>query len=134
MTGLDTNVLLRAILQDDETQTALAKKVLNGLSPERPGFISMVTLAELFWVLVNKSGYSKRDALLAIRRLVQAESLEFDDGEGVVRALAFAEEGADFADALIHSTMEQFGATETVTFDRAAAKRLGWRLLDAEDV
>ncbi|MFT4259874.1 hypothetical protein [Microbacterium sp.] len=48
-----------------------------------------------------------------------------------MRALAFAEEGADFADALINSTMEQFGAAETVTFDKSASERLGWRLLGA---
>ena len=65
----------------------------------------------------------------APRRLVETEVLEFDDGESVVRALTLAEEGADFADALIEGTMELFGVDETVTFDRRASERIGWRLL-----
>jgi len=131
MTGIDTNVLLRAALQDDDVQSPLAERVLSGFTKDSPGFITMIALVELYWTLVRKKGLDRTHALLFIRRLVESESLEFDDGEGVVRALTFAEEGADFADALINSMMEQFGATETVTFDKGASERLGWKLLSA---
>lgn len=127
--GVDTNVILRAVLGDDATQSLLARQVLNERTPETPAFITGISLAEVFWVLRSRVG---REAALGIlHRLVESESMEFDDGEGVVRALAFADAGADFADALIHSTMEQFGASMTVTFDRKASERLGWRLLES---
>lgn len=130
MTGVDTNIILRAVLQDHEVQTAIAQRTLSGFSREAPGFISIVTLAEVYWMLARGRHFEKRACLAVIRRLVESETLEFDDGEGVVRAIHLAEDGADFADALIQSTMEQFGATETVTFDRSASERLGWRLLE----
>lgn len=131
LVGIDTNVLLRAMLDDDEKQSPIAQDALNSLTAETPGFVTMVTLVEMYWVLTRKGGYDKESTLALFRGLVESDSLEFDDGEGVVRALALAYEGADFADALIHVTMELFGTTETVTFDRRASDRLGWRLLDA---
>lgn len=89
-----------------------------------------MTLAELYWALARQERFSKSDCLRVIRGLLASDNLEFDDGEGVVLALHLAEEGADFADALIHQTAEQFGASTTVTFDRKAAETLGWKLLD----
>ncbi|PRB04345.1 PIN domain-containing protein [Microbacterium sp. MYb64] len=130
MTGIDTNVILRAALDDDPVQSRLAQELLESLTREAPGFVTMVTLAEVFWIVRSREGFSKDTALALIRGLVESDVLEFDDGEGVVRALEAAGDGADFADALIDSTMAQFGVTETVTFDRRAAQRLGWRLLE----
>ncbi len=127
--GIDTNVLLRAILGDDDTQSPAARMLFRGLTVDSPGFITQVTLAETYWVLSRSLRMPRPQCLAIIRSLVETETLEFDDGESVVRALSLAEEGADFADALIEGTMELFGATETVTFDRDAAERLGWRLL-----
>ncbi|MFT4219311.1 MAG: type II toxin-antitoxin system VapC family toxin [Microbacterium sp.] len=130
LTGVDTNVMLRAMLADDEEQSAIARRFLRTLSVDRPGFVTQVALAEIYWVLTRTAKLSRLEALSMLRGIIHTEVLEFDDGESVVRALALAEEGADFADALIQGTMELFGAHETVTFDRRAADRLGWRLLD----
>lgn len=129
--GIDTNVVLRAVLEDDPAQSPPAAALFRSLSPQRLGFISQVTLAEVYWVLSRSVRLPREECLAIISALVYTNTLEFDDGEGIVRALALAEEGADFADALIHGTMRQFGVTETVTFDRDAAERLGWRLLEA---
>ncbi|WP_182377795.1 PIN domain-containing protein [Nocardioides sp. WS12] len=132
MIGIDTNVLVRAFAEEEDAATAeLAREVLRALTPEEPGFIAQVTMAELYWVLSSRYRFDKQSCLEVIRGLIQAESLEFDDGEGVVRALALAEEGADFPDALIQGSMELFGISETVTLDRAASRALGWRLLGA---
>lgn len=131
MIGIDTNVLVRAIAEVEDTgAAAAAREFLRELSVDQPGFITQVAMAELYWVLSRAYRYPREDCLTVIRGLVETPTLEFDDGEGVVRALTLAEDGADFADALIHGTMELFGVAETVTFDRAAAGRLGWRLLD----
>ncbi|MFT4229606.1 MAG: type II toxin-antitoxin system VapC family toxin [Microbacterium sp.] len=132
LVGIDTNVILRYVLNDDEAQYAIADRLFDSLAAHRVGFITQVTLVELYWVLARSVKLPRAKCLAIIRALVESEVLEFDDGEGVVRALALAEEGADFSDALIQGTMELFGTTETVTFDRDATRRLGWRLLGDE--
>src|SRR5690606_7815847 len=99
------------------------------LTAESPGFLTQVALAEIHWVLSRGARLDGRTCLTVIRSLLEREALEFDDAEGAVQALELAEEGADFADALIEMTMQQFGATRTVTFDRQAADRLGWERL-----
>ncbi|USQ81367.1 PIN domain-containing protein [Ornithinimicrobium faecis] len=129
MIGLDTNVLVRYVVQDDNAAFAVAARVMDQLSEESPGFITQVTLAEFYWVLSRSYHYPRDTCLAAVSQLVSTRSLEFDDGEGVVRALTLAEAGADFPDALIEAAMELFGVTETVTFDRRAARALGWKLL-----
>lgn len=129
MIGIDTNVLVRYVVRDDEEQYAAAETALEALTRDEPGFITQVTLAEFYWVLARTYRYPTETCLAVVRRLIATATLEFDDGEGAVRALGLAEEGADFADALIHGAMELFGVTDIVTFDRAAAQRLGWRVL-----
>jgi predicted nucleic-acid-binding protein len=129
MIGIDTNVLVRALGDIGHPHHGPAKGLLAGLTEANPGFINQVSLVELYWVMAKSLGIARESRLRVIRGLIESPTLEFDDGEGVVRALALAEEGADFPDALIQGGMELFGVDETVTFDKAASKRLGWRLL-----
>ncbi len=129
MIGVDTNVLVRYVVRDDEQQYAAAAGVLESFTEDEPGFITQVVLAELSWVLARAYRYPAAARLAVIRGLVATASLEFDDAEGLVRALELAEAGADFGDALVQGAMELFGVWDTVTFDRAAAQELGWRLL-----
>lgn len=131
MIGLDTNVLVRFLVQDNEVESRLAARALTGLTPDSPGFVTQVTLVELHWVLFRSYGYSRETCLDIMQQLVASPSLEFDDAEGVVRALTLAQDGADFADALIEAAMELFGVTHTVTFDRRAARVLEWEDLGA---
>ena len=128
-TGLDTNVMLRYLLRDDEAQYSVVEREFSHFDPQHVGFITQITLAEIYWVLSRRKQLGRSGALAIIRQIIETESFEFDDGEGVVRALALAEEGADFGDALIQSAMELFGIRRTLTFDRRAAERLGWELL-----
>lgn len=129
MIGIDTNVLARYVLLDDDDQFAAASEFIHSLTPERPGFITHVALVELHWVLHRLYRVPRDECLKVFNRFVETMELEFEDGESVVRALALAQDGADFADALIAASGELFGVTETVTFDRGAANRLGWRAL-----
>ncbi len=131
MIGIDTNVLTRAFVNEPHALQPAARRLLSSLTPDEQGFITQVTLAELYWVLKSGYGYDKRSRLAVIRALVESPVLEFDDGEAVVRGLTVAEDGADFPDGLIQGTMELFGVPETVTFDRDASRRLGWTLLEA---
>lgn len=129
MIGVDTNVLVRYVVRDDEAQFVAAAELLEGLSREQPGFVTQVVLVELYWVLSRGYHYPAATCLDLIKALISMDSLEFEDGEGAVRALTLSEAGADFPDALIHGSMELFGVAETVTFDRRAANHLGWQLL-----
>jgi len=129
MIGVDTNVLVRYVVRDDERQYAAAAEVLESFTADDPGFVTQVVLAEFSWVLARAYRYPAAGRLAVIRGLVATASLEFDDAEGLVRALDLAEGGADFGDALVQGAMELFGVRETVTFDRGAAREMGWRLL-----
>ncbi len=130
MIALDTNVLVRYIARDDEAGYQRAARLLGTFTSKSPGFITQVVMAEFYWVISRSYKFDRRSCLQVIRGLVETPTLEFDDGEGVIRALMLAEDtGADFADALIQGAVELFGVDEVVTFDRAAANRLGWRLL-----
>lgn len=131
LTGIDTNVLLRYLTRDDAAQHAAAERFLLSLTEDSPGFITQVTLVEVYRTLTRSFRYDKGKTLTVIRGLLESTTLEFEDGEGVILALHLAEEGADFADALIHQTAQQFGASTTVTFDRKAADTLGWTLLES---
>lgn len=127
--GVDTNVVLRYLLRDDEEQYELALGAFASFTPDHPGFITQVTLAETYWVLSRSLKISRADCLRIMRLLFENASLDFDDAEGVGRAIVLAEQGADFGDALIHGAMELFGVERIITFDRKAADRLGWTLL-----
>lgn len=129
-TGLDTNVLLRAFLQDDPIQSPIAARLIEELTPQRPGFITQAVLVEFYWVMRRSLRLPVPVCLEAIYRLLTLPSIEFDDSEGVVRALELAQDGADFPDALIHTSFEQFQVTRGATFDRRAALQFGWQLLD----
>ncbi len=130
MTAIDTNVLVRALADDDKAQSPVARSFLASLSPEDPGFISLTVVAELHWVLSRSLGLPQEQVLDLFDTLLRAVELEIEDGESVGEALEQAKLGAGFADALIDATSRLYGETDTVTFDRDAARRFGWRLLD----
>lgn len=129
MITLDTNVLVRVFAADHPEQTALARDLFRTLTPERPGFVCLPVLVELYWVLDQTLGLSRSEVLNAFDRMMAARQLEIEDGESVGEALEQARQGADFADGLIAATSRLYGASETVTFDTKASRRFGWRLL-----
>ena len=128
MIGLDTNVLVRYLVHDDEAQYTWAVRAMGELTPEEPGFISLVTLVETMWVLQRTYGVSRLETLAAVETLVANESIQFQDEIDVEDALALARSaGCDVADALV--AVLGSGCTHTWTFDRKAARLPGMRLL-----
>lgn len=127
MIALDTNVLVRILLDDDPQQHAAARRLLDSLSIERPGYVSSVVLVETYWVLVRTRGIDASTVLAAFRRM-QATP-EFRGPARLVDALDAADSGADFADALIDASARSAGVRTIATFDKRAARRLGWTLL-----
>lgn len=121
--GIDTNILLRMVLNDDPDQRAKALAFGGDLSAQNPGFVSLIVLVEFSWALTSRYRQTKEQALSAIHRLLGIGTLIFEDFDAVVRALERAAvPQVDFADALIAEHNLQLGCSRTMTFDRSAAK------------
>lgn len=130
MIGLDTNVLVRYIMQDDKTQSALATRLLEQLTRETPGFVPLVAIVELAWVLSGSYGLDRRQIAAALEALLRTKELVVERAETVWRALRiFASSNADFADTLIERAAAAAGCERTMTFDRAAIKGCGMALI-----
>lgn len=130
MIGLDTNVIVRYIMQDDPKQAARATSLIEGLSAEAPGFIALVSVVELVWVLSSCYELSRAQVSQALEVILRSKQLVVDRAEHVVRALrAYSSGSADFADCLIERIAASAGCAQTMTFDTAAAKTAGMTLL-----
>jgi predicted nucleic-acid-binding protein len=130
MIGLDTNVLVRYIMQDDAKQSAKATKLVESLTVAEPGFIALVSVVELVWVLPSCYDLSREQIAQALEVLLRAKQLVVDQAGQVVRALRVYSSGkADFADCLIERTASSAGCEKTMTFDVGAAKGAGMTLI-----
>jgi predicted nucleic-acid-binding protein len=128
--GLDTNVVVRYLVQDDRAQAAAATKLLERLSPDNPGFITSVTLCEIVWVLAECYGADQARIESVLEGLLTARQLVVDEAAIVWNALSdWRGSSADFSDALIGRLADARGAEKIVTFDRAAAKLPRFELL-----
>lgn len=122
MIGLDTNVLVRYLTQDDPAQTARATKLIEReLSDTEPGYISLVVLMETCWVLKRLYGATKEEQCAMARGLLDARQLVVERRVSVSRAIDNAAYG-EFADALIAELAREAGCSQIVTFDKRAAK------------
>jgi predicted nucleic-acid-binding protein len=129
--GLDTNVLVRYLTQDDPRQSALANRLIEEtLSADEPGFVSVVALVELVWVLESGYGCHRAQVSAVLERLLRARPLVVERAEAVWQAArVFAAGKADFADCMIERAGHAGSCDHTVTFDRVAAKDAGMHLL-----
>jgi predicted nucleic-acid-binding protein len=130
MIGLDTNVLIRYLVQDDPVQSPKASAILERhLSEETPGFVSVVVAVEMFWVLESYYDFAPSDIAAALERLLAANYIVFEDEQEVFGAVAVIQEGpGDFADALIAALARRAGCSQTLTFDRKALHIPGFAL------
>ena len=130
MIGLDTNVLVRYIMQDDARQSAKAAALVESLTVDAPGFISLVSIVELCWVLSVSYGLSRQQVAQALELLLRTKEIVIDPAEQVAQALrAFKASSADFADCLIERSAAGAGCDRTMTFDVGAAKTAGMTLI-----
>lgn len=130
MVGLDTNVLVRYIMQDDAKQAAAATRLIESLSAESQGFVPLMCVVELLWVL--SSAYELRRGQLAeaLEGLLRTKEIRVEAAETVWMALrVFRSSNVDFADCLIERVAFAAGCDRIVTFDRRAAKSAGMILL-----
>ncbi len=130
MTGLDTNVLVRYIMQDDAKQSALATRLVESLSAEAPGFIPLVAVVELGWVLSSAYELDRSQLIDAFEALLRTKELVVESAEVVWKALRIVQSSnADFADCMVSCSAMAAGCAKTMTFDRGAAKGAGMTLI-----
>ena len=128
MLGLDTNVLVRYLVQDDRRQYEKARRLIQREAGNgEPVLISLLVLLEVEWVLRSRYGLSKADILAAFSALLDAADLAFEDETSVEYALYFWKDSAvDFADCLIEARNRRLGCRATATFDGKALKVAGF--------
>lgn len=130
MTGLDTNVLVRYIMQDDTKQSPLATRLVESLSVDAPGFVPLVSVTELAWVLSSAYELDRSQMIEAFEALLRTKELVVESAEVVWKALRLVQSSnADFADCLISCSAAAAGCVKTMTFDRGAAKGAGMTLI-----
>ncbi len=132
MIALDTNVLLRYLVQDDPVQSVRATEIIERRLTERnPGFISLVCILEIVWVLGGLYKRTRGEIAQHIEMILAADTLEVQNEQEVYQAVVALRNGTGtFEDALIGGMGIWRGCSATLTFDQDAAKRLnGFRLI-----
>ena len=130
MIGLDTNVLVRYVTQDDPVQSAQACELIESLTTASPGFVSMVSIVELVWVLQSCYQSAKSDVVTVLETLLRTRELTVEHAEVIWQALRkFVANKADFADCLIERCAHAAGCEYIATFDLNAAKAAGMKRL-----
>lgn len=131
MKGIDTNVLVRYLVQDEPKQSKKAAAFIEkDCSIEEPCFISHIVLCELTWVLEGNYGQSRAVIAEIIEQLLLTAQLEIMESEVVWKAVRdYKNSNADFSDHLLARVNESNGCNETVTFDKKAGKQPLFKLL-----
>ena len=130
MIGLDTNVLVRYIMQDDPQHSPQATRLIESLDADNPGYITLVSVIELYWVLTSCYGLTGEQVALALEAILRTKQLVVERGDQVMRALrAYGEGKADFADCVIERCASSAGCSQTMTFDVGASKHAGMTLI-----
>ena len=128
MLGIDTNVLVRFLVRDDESQFEMARKLIKReVTAGRRVFVSQLVLLEIEWVLRSRYDLSKVEIIAAISGLLDATDVQFEDEPAIEAALfVWKESTVDFADCLIGAQNKRLGCRATATFDLRAAKLSGF--------
>lgn len=130
MIGLDTNVVVRYLAQDHPDQSPVASALMDELTEAAPGYLSLVTVVEVYWVLRRAYKVTAARCVELLDGLLDARELRVDRDEVVRSALAATREGLDFADAVIVELGRAAGCDRTVTFDQRAARDGAMQFLD----
>lgn len=131
MIGLDTNVLVRYIMQDDAKQSLKATKIIEALDGiDHSGYVTLVSVIELVWVLGTSYELTRAQVAQALDSLIRAKQLKIEGADQVMRALRIFKIGkSDFADCLIERSANSAGCEETMTFDVNASRYAGMTLI-----
>jgi predicted nucleic-acid-binding protein len=130
MIGLDTNVLVRYLTQDDPIQSLKATEIIERrLTEENPGFVSIVAMVETVWVLDRAYGLAAHEIAAAVEGMLQADVLVVENEQQVFTAMIALKEGqGSFADAIIAALGTKAGCSCTLIFDHKALRLPGFEL------
>jgi predicted nucleic-acid-binding protein len=128
MLGVDTNVLVRFLVRDDEAQFEKARKLIKReVASGHRVFVSQLVLLETEWVLRSRFSLPKSQIIEAISGLLDATDVRFQDESAIEEAVfIWKENNADFADCLIGAQNRRLGCRATATFDVKAARLPGF--------
>ena len=130
MIAIDTDVLVRYLVCDDQQQAEAARTLLESLTAERPGFVCREVTVELAWVLERVYGFSRYQVADTVEELVSTEGLVFEAQDDVARAaLRYRNGSAGFSDLMISGAARRSGAHPPYTFDKKAARLEGATLV-----
>ncbi len=131
MIGLDTNVLVRYLVNDEPRQAIIATDFIKEqCTLDAPCFVGHITLCELVWVLESNYGQRRKEISLIIEKLLRIGELEVMKSEVAWKALNdYKSSNADFSDHLLARKNESVGCKTTVTFDKKASKQPAFTLL-----
>jgi predicted nucleic-acid-binding protein len=134
MIGLDTNILVRYLAQDDPVQSPIATDIMEfRLTEGDPGFISVIAMVETVWVLDRAYALAAGEIAAALERILQADTLVVESEQEVFQATMALKEGSgSFADALIGALGTKAGCTRTLTFDKSASRQPGFEAVSAK--
>jgi len=123
--GIDTNVLLRLLVDDDPVQREAVLSFGKGLGGKYLGFVSLISLVEMDWALRRQYGYSKQESVSALQKISQLRGVEIQSFDAVIKTIRGVENGyGDFADVLIAHLCLEEGCGHVVTLDRKAAVKI----------
>ncbi len=127
MIGLDTNVLVRYLVEDDPEQNRRAAALIEAaMGRGEILFVPDIVVCELVWVLLSAYGFSKEEVAGVLERLLRAEQLRFSTLDELLGALEDFRRGtADFADYLIRRQCRAGGCTALATFDQRLLRESG---------
>jgi predicted nucleic-acid-binding protein len=128
MIGLDTNVVVRYLAQDDPVQSPKATLIFERrLTEQDSGFISLVTMVETVWVLDTVYGLTAQEIAQAVERMLQADTLVVQNEQEVFTAMVALKSGrGSFGDALVGALGAWVGCDATLTFDRKVGRLEGF--------
>ena len=130
--SLDTNILVRYLVDDDFDQSVAARDLASTLTAEEPAFICREVLVELVWVLERSYGFSREAISTALLDMLSREGIVLETSDDVARAvLGYRRSNADFSDLMILAAGRRVDAAPLYTFDQRASRLDGVRLLDA---
>jgi predicted nucleic-acid-binding protein len=131
MAALDTNILVRFLVNDDATQLAAAKRLIrNAVTSGETLFVPITVALELEWVLRSNFQFDKAEVIQTLSSLLSTSELVFESESALEMALSrYGCSTADFSDCVHIALASQAGHAPLWTFDKAAAKLEGARLL-----
>ena len=122
MIGIDTNILVRYLTQDDEKQAAIINKIIAQYENQAHSmFINNIVICELIWVLERGYKYSKKEIISAVRVILSTTEFAFEQPEILWLSLNDYEKyNADFSDILLSKINKIYDCDYTITFDNKA--------------